>query len=58
MARRMFGASGVADIRDIENNMIKDKAIHKTLNIANRFVVEHKMIRCVDDVINIIKDET
>ena len=57
MARRMFGTSGVADIREIENKEVKEKAIHKTLNIAKRFVCEHKMIRCIDDVINIIKDE-
>lgn len=58
MARRMFGIAGVADIREISNKEIKDKAIELTLNIATRFVIENQHIRCIEDVLNIIKDET
>lgn len=58
MARRMFGIAGVADIREISDNDIKDKAIKMTLDIAKRFVIEHKYITSIDEIINIIKDET
>lgn len=58
MARRMFGSAGVADIREIKDQYIKDKAIHTTLNIAKRFVIEHSSIKFIDDILNIIHDET
>lgn len=57
MARRMFGIAGVADIKDIQNKELKEIAIKTTLDIAKRFVIEHKHIRTIDDVLNIIKDE-
>jgi len=56
MARRMFGAAGVADIKGIEYKKIKDKAIHATLNIAKQFVIGCEDIKCVEDVINIVRN--
>lgn len=58
MARRMFGIAGVADIRDIKDEKIKDKAIKMTLDIARMFVKEHKEITKISTVIHIIKDKT
>lgn len=58
MARRMFGIAGVADIRGIEELEFRDNAIRVTLNVAKRFVIEHKNIKVKEDIINIIKDET
>ncbi len=57
MARRMFGIAGVADIREIEDKAIKDKAITITLEIAKRFVKNNKKIQNIEEVITIIKEE-
>lgn len=58
MARRMFGIAGVADIREIEDKKIKDKAIKMTLDIAKTFVKTRKNITQIDTVLNIIKEKT
>jgi 5-methylthioribose kinase len=58
MARRMFGSAGVADIRGIKDQTIKDSAIHISLSIAKRFVIEYTQIKSVKDILFIIKDET
>lgn len=57
MARRMFGIAGVADIREIEDEKIKDKAIELILNIATRFVIEHQTLDTKEKILNIIKEE-
>ncbi len=56
MARRMFGIAGVADIREIEDKEIKDRAIGMTLEIAKAFVKNNKKIENIEEVITIIKD--
>jgi 5-methylthioribose kinase len=58
MARRMFGIAGVADIREIEDKAIKDKAIGMTLDIAKTFVKNNTKIENIQEVMNIIKDKT
>ena len=57
MARRMFGIAGVADIREIEDLDIRDKAIELTLKIATRFVIEHQTLDGKEKILNIIKEE-
>lgn len=58
MTRRMFGIAGVSDIRDIEDEKIRDNAIKMTLDIAKIFVKEHKDITRVETVLHIIKEKT
>jgi 5-methylthioribose kinase len=58
MARRMFGIAGVADIRDIEDKKIKDKAIKMTLDIAKTLVKTRKDITQINTVLHIIKEKT
>lgn len=58
MARRMFGIAGVADIREIQDTSIKDKAIQMTLDIAKEFVKTNRTIDCVEDIVNIIRKKT
>ena len=58
MTRRMFGIAGVADIRDIEDEQIRDNAIKMTLDIAKVFVKEHKEITKIETVLHIIKEKT
>ena len=58
MARRMFGIAGVADIRNIEDLDIRNKAIELTLNIATRFVIEHQTLDTKEKILSVIKEET
>ncbi|WP_072681810.1 S-methyl-5-thioribose kinase [Arcobacter sp. LA11] len=58
MARRMFGIAGVADIRDIKDEKIRDYAIKMTLDIAKVLVKDHKNITKVETVLHIIKEKT
>lgn len=58
MSRRMFGIAGVADIRDIEDENVRDNAIALTLSISKRFVKECIVIKTKEEIINIIKEET
>mgnify|MGYP000075084073 CR=1 FL=1 len=57
IARRMFGASGVNEIRNIKNDLLKKEAMHICLNIAKRFVKENKNLASIQDVFEIIKEE-
>lgn len=57
MTRRMFGAAGVADIRDIEDKDIKEKAMELCLNISTRLVTFHKVLDDKNVLLDIIKNE-
>ncbi|NQY64004.1 MAG: S-methyl-5-thioribose kinase [Alteromonadaceae bacterium] len=56
MARRMFGIAGVADIREIEDDVQKEKAINITLKIAKLFVKNYQNITSVKDVMQLIEE--
>ena len=56
MSRRMFGIAGVEDIRAIEDETIRSKAINHTLKIAKIFVEHYQEIKNIKEVVNIIKD--
>ncbi|PLY05491.1 MAG: S-methyl-5-thioribose kinase [Arcobacter sp.] len=58
MARRMFGIAGVAEIRNIEDEKIRDNAIEMTLEIAKMFVKKNNEITKVSTVLHIIKEKT
>ena len=58
MSRRMFGAAGVADIRDIEDKQIRDKAIKMTLDIARILVKDRERFKEVHNLIEVIKQNT
>ena len=58
MSRRMFGAAGVADIRDIQDEVKKDKAIKMTLDIAKVLVKDREKFTEIKTLIEIIKDKT
>ena len=57
MSRRMFGIAGVEDIRAIDNEAIRDKAIVQTLKIAKIFVEHYHEIENIEEIMNIIKAE-
>jgi len=56
MARRVFGVAGVAEIRGIEDNVLREKAEIMALKIAREFVMRYETINDVDDVLRIIKN--
>ena len=57
IARRIFGASGVLEIRNIKDEVLKKEVMHICLNIAKRFVKENKKLSSIQDVFAIIKEE-
>ncbi len=56
MARRMFGIAGVADIRDIEDLKVRDKAIKMTLVIAKILVKKRTEMTKISTLIHVIKE--
>ncbi len=55
MARRIFGIAGVADIRGIEDPVLRQQAEERVFEIARGFVMEHDRIDSVDEIIERIK---
>jgi 5-methylthioribose kinase len=55
MARRVFGVAGVAEIRGIEDKILREKAEVMALKIAREFVMKYESINSVNDVTRIIK---
>lgn len=58
MARRVFGVAGVEDIRGIEDKGLRQKAESMAINIAKDFVLKYNSINEMEDIINIIKDNS
>ena len=57
MARRVFGVAGVAEIRGIEDKVLRQKAEVMALKISRKFVLGYETIESVDDVLEKIEDE-
>ena len=55
MARRVFGVAGVAEIREIEDKVLRQKAEDMALEISRKFVLGYETIESVDDVLGMIK---
>ena len=55
MARRVFGVAGVAEIRGIEDKLLREEAEEMALKISREFVMKYDGINYVDDVLRIIK---
>ena len=55
MARRVFGVAGVAEIRGIEDKILREKAEVMALKISREFVMKYETIKDVDKVLEIIK---
>ena len=55
MARRIFGIAGVADIRGIEDPVLRAQAQERVFEVARVFVVEYDRIDSVEEIITILK---
>ena len=55
MARRVFGVAGVAEIRGIEDEFLREKAEVMALKISRKFVMKYETIKDVNEVLEIIK---
>ena len=55
MARRVFGVAGVAEIRGIEDKVLRQKAEVMALKISRKFVLGYDEVESVDDVLGMIK---
>lgn len=55
MARRVFGVAGVAEIRGIEDKVLRQDAERLVLKIAREFVMKYENIDSVDEILEIIK---
>ena len=54
MARRVFGVAGVAEIRGIEDKILRADAESLVLKIAREFVMNYDTLESVDDILEII----
>ncbi len=54
MARRVFGVAGVAEIRGIEDKVLRQKAEVMALKISREFVVGYESVEKVDDILGMI----
>lgn len=54
IARRILGIAGVADIRDIQNPLIRLQAEQFALNIAVCFVEQYKTLHSIEDILDMI----
>ena len=55
MARRVFGVAGVAEIRGIENKILRAEAEELALKISREFVLKYETIDTIDEILEIIK---
>ena len=55
MARRIFGIAGVADIRGIEDPVLRAQAQERVFEIARVFVMQHDHINSAEEIITILK---
>lgn len=55
MARRVFGVAGVAEIRGIENKILRAEAEELALKISREFVLKYESIDTINDILEIIK---
>ncbi|WP_455755591.1 S-methyl-5-thioribose kinase [Sulfurimonas sp.] len=55
MARRVFGVAGVAEIRGIEDNVLRREAEVLALAISREFVLRYEDINTIDEILEIIK---
>ncbi|MFT5835334.1 MAG: 5-methylthioribose kinase [Sulfurimonas sp.] len=55
MARRVFGVAGVAEIRGIEDEMLRADAEELALKIAREFVMKYDKLESIEQILEIIK---
>lgn len=56
MMRRQMGIAHVLDIDSIEDEKSRAKAQKEVIATAERFVMQHRQINCIDDVVKLAKD--
>ncbi len=54
MARRVFGVAGVAEIRGIEDKVLRSYAEDMALGIAREFLMKYESVESIDDILEII----
>ena len=55
MARRVFGVAGVAEIRGIEDKILRSSAEEMAIDIAREFVMKYDKIETIDEIMEIVR---